>query len=216
MLKTILIPIALTIATSRAATVSYSGDQLNINKTFSSVVSSQVVFDSTYLSASIPSFNAALGTLESFSVNWKLTGDYSGTLSTGGAVNSSYGGVFRINDIAITASNNGGNGSGNGANIFFSLPLASSEAQRTYTFTFLASEAGSSYNAAVLTALTGTDPVSFRWDTPLTIGGSWATLNVVGTATSSITYTYSAIPEASTLALGVLGLGSACLRRRRI
>jgi hypothetical protein len=41
-------------------------------------------------------------------------------------------------------------------------------------------------------------------------------LTASGNATASITYTYSAIPEASTFALGVLGLGSICLRRRRI
>lgn len=213
MLKTILIPIALTIATTHAATVSYtSTTPLSFNETYGTVTSPVVVFDSTFLSATVPAFDAALGTLTGVSITWTLAGSYSGVISgpNGGGYSSGYSGPFLINGISGVSGFGGGNGGGGDPGAFGATPFNSLSDSATQSFTVA--------NAAILASVTGTEPVTLQWSTPLTITPqpSLDSLEVSGTATVSITYTYSAIPEASTLALGVLGLGSICFRRRRI
>jgi hypothetical protein len=83
MLKTILIPIALTSATAQAATVAYNNfaTPLSFNQTYGTVTTPTAIFDSTFLSVTLPAFDATLGTLTGVSITWDLTGSYSGVIS---------------------------------------------------------------------------------------------------------------------------------------
>lgn len=211
MLKTILIPIALTVATATAATISYtSTTPLSFNESYGSVSGNTIVFDSTFLSASVPSFDAALGTLEGVSVTWTMSGTLSGTIPNGGSFSTSYGGPYLINGISGVTAFNGSTGNGGAPGTSFSSPLTSGAVSQTQSFSLA--------DTAILTSVMGTGLVALRWETPLTVTANPTLdgLNVTGNPTATITYTYSAIPEASSFALGVLGLGSICLRRRRI
>lgn len=213
----ILFTIALAAASAHAAVYSPSPFPISISQSYGAVTGPQEVFNSSFLTAQLPAFDSTLGTLESFSVTWTLEGIYSGTLSTGGGVGSSYSGPFLIATIAVPNATNpgGGNGNGGAPGTMLSIPFASSSAQTSYTATFAVADAGTVYPQGILNAVTGPGPVTHNWNTPLTITGNWSDLTVTGNASAAISYTYS-IPEASTFALGLAALGSACLRRRRL
>jgi len=217
----ILLALAVTAATADAAVSSPSPVTFTINQTYGAMTTSQIVFDSIYLTASLPAFDTTLGTLESFTVTWSLSGLYSGTLSTGGGVGSSYSAPFSIASFTvpnpISSSNpGGGNGNGGGPGTVLSIPFTAPSNPVSFERTLNAADAGTLYDQGILNAVTGTAPVTHSWSTPLTITGNWSNLTVTGNASASISYTYSPIPEASTFALGLAALGTACLRRRRL
>lgn len=224
MQKFILLPIALTIATSHAAVLTPPAVNFTFNQTYGSVLTPQVVFDSSYLTASVPAFETTLGTLESFAITWTLSGNFSGTLATAGAASSSYSGPFLVAgspaSAVASATGGGGNGFGGGPGTVINLALTSGPTSSTQTFAV--SGAGTTYDQSILTAILGTNPVALQWNTPLTISGgtsgagTWSNLTVAGTASAAISYTYSPVPEPSAALLGVSALGVACLRRRRL
>lgn len=222
----VLILSALATAVSQAAVLTPPAVNFTFGTNYGAVTANKIVFDNTFLTASVPAFNATLGTLQSFSVTWTLSGNYNGTLSTGGGVSSAYNGPFRIASIASSgvanATGGGGNGSGGGPGTALNLPLTSALNPLSFTQTFAVSDVGAAYDPAVLTAVTGAGPVTLQWDTPLTITGGppnsaeWTNLTVSGTASAQISYTYNAIPEPSAAALGFAAMGAAFRRRRRM
>lgn len=202
-------------ATSQAATVSHDV-QFIIAGTYGSVTGSQQVFSDTFLTASVPAFDSTLGTLESFSITWFLSGSFSGTLSTGGGASSGYNGPYLIDGTEspgiVSATGGGGNGGGGGPGTVVNLPLTAPSNPTSFTQTFSVAAVGT-YPQAVLDAVTGTDPVALRWNTPLIINGDFSALTVTGNASATISYNY--VPEASSFAFSFIALGSACIRRKR-
>src|SRR6187401_3049699 len=94
MIKKSLLFIVLLTGSASAATVSFT-QSFPILQNYTSTVGSTVVFDSSFLSAGLPSFNPDLGTLDSFSITWTLAGNFSGALSApGGGYSSAYSGFL--------------------------------------------------------------------------------------------------------------------------
>ena len=185
------------------------------------VPTQQVFFPSPAVVATINPFNAALGTLDKVSIHWDYGGSFTGTVGTSsGSATFSISGTVYVN----TTSYNGGGGDGyNNADpgVTFSV----SQSNGVIDNDFLPSDAGVTYDPALLAAFTGLNPYTVTFDN----FGSWYfSYNSVvsGTATSyrdvSVTYTYtpSAVPEidpatgGSALSL-VAGLAAILDQRRR-
>lgn len=221
----ILLTIAASAVTANAAVFSPNPVSFTINQAYGAVTASNidplVVFNSSFLTASLPAFDTTLGTLESFTVTWSLSGIYAGTLSTGGGVSSAYSGPFLINAIAAPlvpttpSTPGGGGGGGNGPGVVLTLPFTTAGNPLSFAQTFNVTDAGTLYDQEILDAVTGSGPVSHNWNTPLTISGNWSDLTVTGNASAAISYTYT-IPEASTFAVALSALGFSCFRRRRL
>jgi hypothetical protein len=209
--------LATTLTATHAAVLSPPAVDFALDRSYGSVTGVEV-FDASFLTASVPAFSSSLGTLESFTVTWTLAGSYSGILAATGGFNAAYSGPFLIAGHSLLPGegsfNPGGGSGGGGPAGSYSSPLSNGPA--SFTQTFAVAEAGIAYDPSILTAVLGAGPVTLQWDTPLTIGGSWSELTVTGTASAAISYTYVAVPEASTLVLGISVLGAACLRRRRL
>lgn len=223
MIKNILILICLSGASLQAATVTFT-QNFTINKDYSTTGSTTEVVNTNFFTASLNSFDPALGTLHSFTITWSLAGTFSGVISQpGGGISSGYSGDYSVQSYplptdppsAINWSGGGGNGGGGPGGTPFNLPLTSASAPLFFTRTFAVSVAGVDYDQAVRDAVTGSGPVILRWNTPLIISGNADTLNVTANGSAELTYTYTPAPEVSSslLALGTLGMG--LIRRRR-
>ena len=151
----------------------------------------------------------ALGTLESFTLSWSLTGTFSGS-SGGGSI--SYVGDFLIQSIALPQNGGGGSGGG-GAPVSFDFP--GTGAISTFTQTYNVADAGTTYDQAILDAITGSGDVTLVWDTPLTISGTFTDAAISATSDVAFSYTYSPVPEPSAVLMGVTAFIIAGFRRRR-
>jgi hypothetical protein len=144
-------------------------------------------------------FNPLLGPLVSFEIAWDLTmtgagiaGNPSGTIGSSGASAG-----FYFAGVGYSG-NGGGNGESGpmGDSLSFSFNILDSDL-------FLASNAGVTYDPAMLAAVLGGSSFPILWDTGYGVSASNAhTLS--GTAIGSLKLTYTYLPEASTnVAMGL-------------
>lgn len=169
------------------------------------------VFDSTALTATMSPFDASLGTLDSFSINWDMDFGASGTtLEGGGFFNASVGGSF---SLAGTGYGGAGNSAGDGSATIEGLILNFAIDQ---TNSFVPANANVSYSPALLTAVTGSTDFDLAFGTGYSI--NYTTMeDVAGLAigTVTLTYTYTAVPAPGPLALLLFGLLAAGRGRTR-
>lgn len=223
MIKKSLLFIVLLTGSASAATVS-STQSFPILENYTSTVGSTVVFDSGFLSAGLPSFNPALGTLDSFSITWTLTGSFSGAISApGGGYSSGYSGFLMAAGHTLPPTSpgaeswtgGGGTGGGGPAGTPVDSPFTGAANPLSFTQTFLVADAGITYDQEVLTAMLGTGPVMLEWVTPLTINGDFNTLAVSGSGDVELIFDYTPVPEVSSSLLGLGVLMPMMARRRR-
>lgn len=165
-------------------------------------------------SATINPFDPSLGTLQSFTVSWVLTGSVSGMggASGTGVATLSVGGSASLNGSYFASVSGGATVPVTANQPFSSAVSMSTPLENTYTVPY-----PGTYNPALLAAVTGTAPVLFVWDGTYSMSYSnVAPVNYNTNAVAVVTYTYApaAVPEASVLGLGVIG-GLTLLRRRR-
>ncbi len=157
-------------------------------------------------------FNPLLGPLVSFEIAWDITmtgagiaGDPSGTISSSGAS-----GGFNFAGVGYS-----GNGNGNGDSgplddsLSFSFSIIDSDL-------FLASNAGITYDPAMLAAVLGGSSFPILWDTGYGVSGG-NSHSLSGTAIGSLKLTYTYLPEASTnvaMGLAFAAVGGVVWRRR--
>jgi MYXO-CTERM domain-containing protein len=220
-MKTFL-PLVLLFTGAAGAATLVQTQNYTIAESYTGVTGPTVVVTGDYLTASLDPFSAALGTLESITITWTLAGNFSGTIAApGGGVSAGYNGNFLVQSLTYPTSPNGsgagggGNGSGGPGGMMVSAPLTAPGNPLSFTRTFFVADAGSDYDAGILAAFTGGSPVLLEWDTPLTIEGNWDDLDVSGSGSVEMVYTYAAVPEPSVALFGVIALGLAGLKRRR-
>lgn len=206
-----------------AASVSFT-KTFEIDESFTGVSGTTEVFDNTFLAGTLSTFDTSLGTLDSFTITWTISGSLSGTLSApGGAATVAYSGEFFIASLNLptsppSASNwfgGGGYGSGGPGGMVLSIPLTAPGNPLSFTQTFLVSEAGISYDQAILDSLLGGEPVKLEWSTSLTFNGAFDTAVVTGDASAEITYDFTAVPEPSGALLVSMVLSTGLLIRSR-
>ncbi len=158
------------------------------------------------LTGNFSPFNASLGTLDSFLIDWEVTVTSSGTTSpSAGNISELLNGVAYINLVSYNGKNNS-NGIGGAPNSL--LPARS--ASISIVDTFLVSNAGTD----ILSTVTG----GSNFDLSYKAGGSnntaksdYVTMATVTSAmTGSVTLTYNytpAVPEPSTYLLLTISLG---------
>lgn len=170
------------------------------------------------LSESFNPFNGALGTLDSYTVDWSTTISASGTTSSsGGNFNVQQGGTYYFGTSSY-GGNGGGDGSSAGPNTF----ISSRTAVVTHTKTFLPSQAGQTYDPAILGLVTGSTPFSLKYmGSPNTIYATFTTMaDITSTLTGSVTLTYNytgaPVPEPASMWIGAsLLAGTVGFRRFR-
>jgi hypothetical protein len=162
-------------------------------------------------------FDSSLGTLRSFQIAWTVTITASGTTSaSGGSLSQSQGGSLFLNTAAYW-SMGGGNSTGGGPNV----PIGPISADATATNLFLVSGAGTSYDPALLAAVTGGSSFDLKYASPVkTSYATMASVNSVMNGSVTLTYTYdpaaNPVPEPTSMAIGsVLFTGLIAMRRRR-
>ncbi|MGE9269047.1 MAG: PEP-CTERM sorting domain-containing protein [Verrucomicrobiales bacterium] len=169
------------------------------------------------LSATFNPYAGNPGDLVSFTVEWSLT--FSGTQlnsvgGSGGGISVSASGTFYFEDMGYNGNIYGnGNGGGPGQTVNTSFMVSEEDV-------FLAANAGSTYNPAILSLVTGTDPFELNWgETGGAIGAVSPSVDVDSFSAqinpgSYVRLTYEAVPEPSATFLCLLGTACA-LRRRR-
>jgi hypothetical protein len=162
-------------------------------------------------------FNSSLGTLRSFQIDWTVTITASGTTSaSGGNLSQSLGGSLLLN-----TTNYGGMGGGNNTGGGPNVPIGPISANATDTKSWLVSEAGTSYDAALLATVTGGSTFDLKFVSPdKTSYATMASVNSVMNGSVTLTYTYdpapNPVPEPTSMAIGsVLFTGLIAMRRRR-
>jgi len=152
---------------------------------------SKNIVESGFFSANMLPFNTALGTLQSFTVKWEISGSLAGTSGpTGGNASGSLGGSFMING-SVYSSGGGGNGNGAGPDqalevIFPLTPIVSEQ-------TFSVSDAGGRYDPAILAAVIGAIPFAVAFDSaaPVNYG---TIVNLAASVSGKVTLTYTYEP----------------------
>lgn len=190
---------------SDTATVSGSGKIVHANS-------------SGIISTNFNPFNSSLGTLMSFKIDWTATVTASGTTSaTGGSFSPSLGGTLYIGANSY-GGDGGGNGTGGGPNTFVG-PIS---AGINNSNSFLVSNAGVTYNANILSTVTGGSPFNIRYsngsgDTIFTSYTNMASTTSTLTGSVTLTYTYEAasVPEPTSFSIGSLLCTSLIAMRRR-
>ena len=130
-------------------------------------------------------FNNQLGTLNSFTISWSSTLLTSGVVAGSGAgsFGVSISGSFGVNGVSYSGGGNGGGTSGSAAAILgpISVPVVQSNV-------FKVSEAGSDYDPAILSAVTGNSNIPVSW---ISTSSALAEVNFsnLGSLTSSLTGT---------------------------
>jgi len=173
---------------------------------------------------SVNPFDTSLGTLTSFSMAWSLVASTNFTVAPppgnrgGGSASGSVGGGFLVGgkSAGMGGSGGGGTGAGPGGSGSYNWVMDRSR-------TWLAAQAGVTYDPALLALVTGSTPFDLRWDTvqPYALFAS-NVVDLVGTLAVDVTMQYDytpasvppAVPEPGSLAL-VAAAGLAGLVRRR-
>lgn len=183
--------------------------------TYTAVNGPVQLVDSSFFTGVFDPFDDALGTLDSFVIEWTLANTATGNLGgAGGSVSLTVTGSFTLNGDIYRGGVVGADGGGGPPNgpIALSAPIAEID-------TFLVSGAGADYDADLLAAVSGEDTFIIGFSAPVdfSVSGS-ATFDASTVGDVKLTYNYSAVPEPAGVA-GLAGLGAlafaACHRRRR-
>ena len=216
-MKKYLLPALVCLGVANAATLTYN-DSFNVNESYATTTANQEIFSAGFLSTTVAPFDSTLGTLESFTITWTLSGRFDGFAPPiGGGINVTFDGGFLVQSTPIpypidNPTGTNGNGNAGGLPVGFNFPASASSFSQTYNV----ADAGTLYDQVILDALTGGTDVTITWDTPLTMNTAGFTdVTITATATSEFTYTYSPIPEPSSILMGTAAFGLACIRRRR-
>ncbi len=162
-------------------------------------------------------FDSSLGTLQSFTVSWVVTGTAYSTVDPATPSGSGHVGLYAYGDLRIgsfgyplssSASDILGNSNGGGtAGVYTSDDYDFAP----FSVTFQAS----TVYPLVRDLVTGTESFPIKWNASYNYGYSYiasgnSTIQAVGT----MTYTYTPVPEPSAMLMGAAG-ALAFLRRRR-
>jgi len=157
--------------------------------------------------------DTGIGPLVSFQIEWDITFSGSGIATDDGAIigSGSVGGGYELNGISY-------NGNGGSAGVGGSLgdPL-SFTFKVSDSLTYLASNAGLTYNPGLLAAVTGATTFPLEWTAEYNLDATSAT-SLTGSAIGSLKLTYTYLPEASThVAMGFAfaAVGGVVWRRRQ-
>ena len=144
-------------------------------------------------------FDPALGTLTSFTINWSTTLTASGTVSPSaseiGGVTLQIGGNFYLNSDNYSGTGGGGGNAGGPGSVINPVVATAGESK-----TFQVAGAGTAYNPALLTAVTGTADLSLSYRGTLGSQGNLAQItynalsNLSGTYEGTVTLTYTYTP----------------------
>lgn len=156
-----------------------------------------------FFRANCQPFNAALGTLTSFSVDWQIGGFLSGTIGNegeSGNASGSLGGTFSINAVAF-----GGTGTGNGGGGAGGEPVEVGFAIPAFHHEFKVENAGVNYDPRILQAVTGSTPFPVDYDSAVTVNfANVVDLSASVEGTLTLTYTYET--SAGTESLKIVSL----------
>jgi len=130
----------------------------NASKLYNGTGTAELV-SSVFFIANLQPFDAALGTLQSFTVKWEVNGLLTGTVGpdTGGSASGSFGGTFRI---AGNAYDGAGGGTGGGADAGRPLEMKFPSGPIVSQKDFAVTAAGVKYDPAILAAVTGGNPLA--------------------------------------------------------
>jgi hypothetical protein len=170
------------------------------------------------LSDSFNPFDSSLGTLDSFSIAWVVALNANGSADAGGGtVQVQMGGSFYVDTNSYSG---GGGGDNTGSGPFGTFRTVT--AVVTNTQSFLVSNAGVSYNPAILASVTGGTPFQLSYGSGSNVittsysGTSSVTAVMTGSATLTYNYTAAPVPEPSSMLIGgSLFAGVAGMRRLR-
>jgi hypothetical protein len=170
---------------------------------------SQPLVAGDFFTANFQPFDSSLGTLTSFTVHCEIEGLLTGTIGEEGdegSANASMGGTFAIGGSAFSGTGGGNNGVGS-----MGEPIEVSFAIPTFEQTLTVANSGVSYDPAILSKVTGTEPFPVAFSTPVP-GGTTVTVgyaNVSDLAASvagTITFTYTYETAAGTEALHITSI----------
>lgn len=145
-----------------------------------------------FFSATLQPFDPSLGTLQSFTIKCELDGQLSGSVGGGGdsgAVQASMGGAFLIDGNGFYGTGGGG---GSLEDPFFTgQPIEVPFFIPPMDFTLLVSEAGSAWNPAILSSITGASPYTLFFTSGVHVQyQNVANLSASFTATITLVYNY--------------------------
>ena len=207
-MKTHIILLFLAAGISHAATLTTS-TTIGFDETLNNVGTPTTIVPESQFVTTVDAFDGALGILESITISFSFSATFSGSLgATGGGASASYGGDLFVSGISIGGTGGGG-GTGGAPEAPFSTSLGLN-APFSVTIT-------PDSDPALFAALQSAAPVSFSWNTGVSVspgGTTLTTANVTGEAIATVEYSFTPVPEpASTLLTLVPGL--LLLRRRR-
>jgi hypothetical protein len=159
-----------------------------------------------FFTATVQPFNAALGTLQSFTIRCDIEGMLTGTIgeeAEEGSAMASMGGTFEIGGIAFSGTGGGNNGVGSTGE-----PIEVSFAIPTFEQTMTVANAGVTYDPNILSKVTGAEPFPVAFDTPVPDGttvtvGYQNVSDLAASVSGTIAMTYTYETGAGTEALRI-------------
>lgn len=215
-LRGLVVLLSVSCGLSQAATISQT---FNFSDTQTVSGTGRIVHATTagIIATDFDPFNASLGTLQSFAIDWTATVTASGvTSSSGGSFSPQLGGQLFI---ATNAYDGTGNSNGTGAGPNTAVGPISATINKSSLF--LVSNASVTYNPALLFTVIGGSPFSLTYSNPSTdtIFTSYNTMaSITSSLTGSVTLTYNydaaTVPEPTSFAIGsILCMGWLAMRR---
>ncbi|MFH1499249.1 MAG: hypothetical protein ABII82_15650 [Verrucomicrobiota bacterium] len=213
----LLIAVALSATAGLRAQTVVQTVNFNETATYTDAAGTVEHVDSTFFTGTFNPFDASLGTLDSFVIQWTLANTGAGTLGvSGGSLSLTVSGSLSLNGDIYHGGVVGFQGTGGPPNTPFSL-----SAPVTATDTFLSSGAGTDYDTAFLTLVTGDSDFTIGYTAPVVFsivsGSATFDASTIGDVTLTYHYTAAAVPEPATAAAlaGFVTLALAASRRRR-
>lgn len=178
----------------------------------SGTTATAVLTDSDDMTVSFNPFNASLGTLNSFRVEWSVTYQLNFVNNSNGATGT----ISAGGNYSLAGRSYDGNGDGDGNSGPSGVPLSAGFTVSNNTL-FPVADAGVTYDPGLLTAVTGASPFNALWNSATTPSfqdvTSWSA-SAIGSV--KLTYDYTAVPEPADagIAAGVVALGAVLGLRR--